>query len=95
MEGGGGGGRTSSWRRWRAEEEVAGLAEEDDDSRFQIRGIFVLLLVFTWSEKNPSDNYFGTEGVALRRCVTKNNYYTYFSAKKKRSEEHTSELQSR
>lgn len=46
-----------------------GLAEEDDySSRFQIiRGIFVLLVVFTWSEFSPSDKYIGTEGVATTR----------------------------
>ncbi|XBI17348.1 hypothetical protein VPH35_059427 [Triticum aestivum] len=30
---------------------------------FQTRGISVLLYVFTWLGRTPSDNYFGTEGV--------------------------------
>ena len=39
--------------------------EEDEDPRrqeFQIEGSLVLFPVFTWSEKFPNDNYFGTEG---------------------------------
>uniref|UniRef100_A0A453JFX2 Uncharacterized protein n=2 Tax=Triticinae TaxID=1648030 RepID=A0A453JFX2_AEGTS len=69
---GGGGGRRR-WLAWRRKTTTL-----SDNSRFQIRGIFVLLFIFTLSEISPSYNYFGTEGViCMLVCVLQQSRY-YF-----------------
>ncbi|XP_044391405.1 uncharacterized protein [Triticum aestivum] len=58
-------GRTPELQQWGGAWRRGGAMEEDEDPRrqeFQIEGSLVLFPVFTWSEKFPNDNYFGTEG---------------------------------
>ena len=61
-------GRTPELQQWGGAWRRGGAMEEDEDPRrqeFQIEGSLVLFPVFTWSEKFPNDNYFGTEGVYI------------------------------
>ena len=59
-------GRMPELQQWGGAWRRGGAMEEDEDpsrQKFQIEGSLVLFPVFTWSEKFPNDNYFGTEGV--------------------------------